>query len=102
VWSGTIFLLPFVPTGIAAAPGDAVGAMIYLGLFPAAVAYAAWSHALARIPVGRATAFLYLAPPLAIAIAMIWPGERPDTSALLGGAIAIAGVVLLNLRGRPA
>ncbi len=101
VWSGTIFLLPFVPAGIGAVPGDALGAMIYLGLFPAAVAYAAWSHALAHIPVGRATAFLYLAPPLAIAIAMIWPGERPDMSAVFGGAIAVAGVVLLNLRGRP-
>ncbi len=103
VWSGTLFLLPFAPAAIAqatAAPGPALAALVYLGLFPAAVAYAAWSHALAHIPVGRASAFLYLTPPLAIAIALVWPGERPDVLGLYGGAAAIAGVALLNLSGR--
>ncbi len=96
VWSGTMFLLPFTPTDPGTAPAGALVALLYLGLFPAAVAYAAWSHALAHIQVGRATAFLYLTPPLAIAIAMAWPGEMPDASALIGGAIAIAGVVLMS------
>lgn len=47
----TIFLLPCMPAALSAAAvasGDALVALIYPGLFPVAVAYAAWSHAPAR------------------------------------------------------
>jgi drug/metabolite transporter (DMT)-like permease len=103
VWAGTLFLLPWLPDALsaaAAAPRSALGAAVYLGLFPGAAAYVAWSYALARYPAARAASFLYLVPPVATVIAVIWLGERPSVFALLGGALTLVGVVLVNSRGR--
>lgn len=103
IWVGTAMLLPFLPGALlaaAAAPAQALGAVVFLGLGPAALAYVAWSHALSRLPVSRAASFLYLVPPVATLIAWAWLGEAPGAGALAGGAVALAGVVLVNTAGR--
>lgn len=103
IWAGTAMLLPFFPGALDAAPTaplEALGAVLFLGLGPAALAYVAWSFALARLPVGRAASFLYLVPPVATGMAWVWLGEAPGTGALLGGAVALAGVILVNTVGR--
>jgi drug/metabolite transporter (DMT)-like permease len=103
VWTGTLFLLPWLPGSLEAtvsAPNSAVLAAVYLGLLPGAVAYIAWSYALARYPTSRAATFLYLVPPVATLIAVIWLGERPSAAALVGGALTLGGVILVNTRGR--
>lgn len=103
LWAGTAMLLPFLPGALGAAaqaPAHALGAVLFLGLGPAALAYVAWSYALARLPVSRAASFLYLVPPVATLIAWVWLGEAPGWGALLGGAVALAGVVLVNTVGR--
>jgi drug/metabolite transporter (DMT)-like permease len=103
IWAGTIPLLVFAP-GLAkqfptAAP-TATLAIIYLGIFPAAIAYVLWNYALARMPASILSSFLYLSPVLAMAIAWIWIGEIPTWLTVLGGAIAIAGVVIVQTRGQ--
>jgi drug/metabolite transporter (DMT)-like permease len=103
VFAGTLLLTPFLPEGVAALPGAPRGAIlatIYLGLFPAALAYAAWSYALAHFPVGRTTMSLYLVAPIATGLTIAWFGIWPAPLALLGGAFAIAGVVIVNTLGR--
>ena len=51
--------------------------------FSSCSGYVSWAYTLARIPAGRAASFLYLVP-----------------GVTLGGAIAISGVVMVNLFGR--
>jgi drug/metabolite transporter (DMT)-like permease len=101
---GTLPLLVFLPgfgTELARAPLDAHLAVIYIGLFPAALAYITWTYALSRVDTNRTTSFLYVSPVLAILIGWLWLGEIPARLSLVGGAIALAGVVLVNTLGRP-
>jgi drug/metabolite transporter (DMT)-like permease len=79
--------------GVASA---AIGAAVFLGVAPSAVGFVLWAHALRRMDVGRATTALYLVPAVAIIVALVWLGQVPGPLELLGGAIALAGVLLAN------
>jgi drug/metabolite transporter (DMT)-like permease len=105
VWTGTLALLIFSPglvRDLQTAPLSATIAAGYLGIFPAALGYVTWAYTLAGVPAARAASFLYLVPPVTLGIAWIWLGEWPTWIALLGGAIAILGVVIVNLFGKSA
>ena len=96
IWAGTIPLLLFLR--LPEASPSATLAVIYLGIFPAAVAYIAWTYALSRIPTARAASFLYLVPLIAVGVAWIWLREVPNTLSLLAGFITVLGVFFVNSR----
>lgn len=103
IWSGTFFQLFFsrgLFQNIKSAPIEATLAIIYMGIFPAALAYITWAYVLSRIPASLAGSYLYLSPVLAILIAWIWLGEIPILLSLVGGFLALAGVVIVNVWGR--
>jgi len=102
IWAGTLLLLIFAPgliEEIANAPTGANISMIYLGIFPSAVAYFTWSYALSRAPASIVASFLYLQPVFAIVIAWIWLSEMPALISIIGGVGTIGGVFLINKHG---
>lgn len=103
IWGGTATLLVFsrgfVGT-VVEAPLDATLAVVYLGVFPGAVAYVTWTYALSRAPASVVASFLNVLPVLAIFIAWVWRSEVPHLFSLAGGVLALAGVMLVNARGR--
>ncbi|MBV9078280.1 MAG: DMT family transporter [Methylobacteriaceae bacterium] len=103
--AGAILLAPWLPEAIrtVAAPGASpttLPAVVALGVLPAALGYAAWTYALGHFGAARAANFLYLVPPVATALAFLIAGEVPAPTTLAGGAVAVAGVIVVNTRGR--
>ncbi|MBL1082495.1 EamA family transporter [Streptomyces actinomycinicus] len=101
--AGTVFALPLAPATfrtVGDAPAGALLAVAFLGLLPSALGFVIWGYAVARLPLAASTAALYLVPPVALLVAFVWLGEVPHAVELLGGAVVVAGVVLINHRRR--
>ncbi|WP_242907750.1 DMT family transporter [Actinomadura terrae] len=99
--AGTVLALPLVPATWDAtphAPADALASAVYLGLFPSALGFVIWAYAVARLPLAASTAALYLVPPVALVISLVWLDEVPHPIELAGGAVSVAGVILINRR----
>ncbi|WP_199922740.1 DMT family transporter [Streptomyces sp. NRRL S-87] len=82
------------------APASATLNMVYLGLFPTALAFSTWTYALARTTAGKLGATTYAVPAVVVLIAWLALDEVPGWLTLLGGAICLAGVAVS--RRRPA
>ena len=98
---GGLALSPFLPGALAeipAAPAQALWAVAWLALVSSVVAYGTWAITLSRLPAARAANFQYCVPPMAMAISYVWLGEVPAALGIVGGIMALAGVVIVNLR----
>lgn len=104
IWFGTVPMLYFLPGLVVQAqhaPAWSTWTVVYLGVFPGALAYVLWSYALARMPASTTASFLYATPVLATLMAWVWQGVVPGAVTLGGGALALAGVILVQTKGRP-
>ncbi len=103
IWVGTLISLYFLPGLVAeagAAPAGTLLSMLYLGVFPTALGYVTYAYAFSRMPASRAVSFLYLIPVMAYLIAWVWLGEVPAALSVVGGGVALSGVVIVNTLGK--
>jgi drug/metabolite transporter (DMT)-like permease len=95
---GSLLFLPFENTGAIDRFGalDAGGwiSLAALGLGATLGGYVTWSIALRGLDPSRAMSYLYLVPPLAVAIGAIALDESVTVWLLLGGALIIGGVAV--------
>ncbi|MFC8599534.1 DMT family transporter [Isoptericola sp. NPDC057191] len=102
--AGTVAALPFLPALVsqaAAAPTSSLLGVVYLGIFPTAIAFTTWGYALGRVSAGRAAASTYAVPPLVVLLSWALLDEVPAPVVLLGGVLALAGVAVATLPRRP-
>lgn len=99
IWFGTLSLFIFLPNlmhDIHQTSLSATLSVIYLGIFPGAIAYLTWSYVLAAMPAARAVSFLYFMPVIATLIGWVWLKEMPSLIEFIGGLIALSGVWIVN------
>lgn len=100
---GFLCCLPFsgqLLTELQAAPLPATLGLVYLGVFPTAIAFTTWAYALSLIDAGRLAATTYLVPATTVLISWLVLGEIPTVWGLVGGAICLVGVALTRRRSR--
>jgi len=102
--AGTLGTLFFLPSAIKEIPDSNITVnliVILMGIFPAAVAYLAWSYALSKAKkTAHVIVFSYLIPLISALIAYIWLSETLSVFTLIGGLVIIGGMVLTNIFDR--
>jgi len=95
-----IIALPFaLGGGSLLPPGDGASfwlLVLYLGVAATDFATTVFFVSASRLGTGRAGSFLFIVPTSAILLAWLLLGERPDAVTLVGGALSIAAVYLVN------
>ncbi|MGW1748678.1 DMT family transporter [Streptomyces sp. NPDC002092] len=98
---GAVGCLPFagqLVSEAAHAPVSATLNMVYLGVFPTALAFTTWAYALARTTASRMGATTYAVPALVVLMSWLALGEVPGLLTLGGGVLCLAGVAVSRSR----
>jgi len=104
IWGGTLFLLWFILDlwhELPRASFKATGAAVYMGIFPAALAYVAWCYVLNHLPASSASIYLYALPVLSTVMGCLILKEYPSWLSLMGGSIALIGAFIANRKKKP-
>jgi drug/metabolite transporter (DMT)-like permease len=100
---GTICCLPFsgeLLRTVREVPASSIGWIVYLGVFPTAIAFTTFAYALARTDAGRLGVTTYLVPPITIALGWLFLRESPPALAFVGGFVCLVGVGVARMRPR--
>ncbi|NMO35816.1 DMT family transporter [Streptomyces sp. GMY01] len=100
---GAAACLPFAGQLVheaARAPLSATLNMVYLGVFPTALAFTTWAYALSRTTASRMGATTYAVPALVVLMSWLLLGEVPGVLTLAGGVLCLAGVAVARSRPR--
>ena len=101
---GTAGMFAFLPDVIREVPlsGWYVNlVVVFLGVFPAGIAYLAWGYALSKAEkTAHVTVFSYLIPFVSALLGFVWLQETLTAYALSGGVTIIAGMAMTNFSGK--
>ncbi len=67
-----------------------------MGIFPAAVAYVAWSYVLKKLSASKAAITLYALPIVSTLLGFLLLHEQPSLISLVGGGIALCGALVAH------
>jgi drug/metabolite transporter (DMT)-like permease len=102
---GAVACLPFAGSLVhdtAAAGGSDIAWVVYLGVFPTAIAFSTYAFALSSMTAGNLSVTTYLVPPITVVLSALFLAEAPPLLAYVGGALCLAGVALARRRPTPA
>jgi drug/metabolite transporter (DMT)-like permease len=74
--------------------------VVYLGVFPTAIAFTTYAFALQHMNAGSLGLSTYFVPPLTIFLGWLFLGESPPGMAYVGGALALVGVAVARRKPR--
>ena len=82
------------------ASADTIGWIVYLGVFPSAIAFTTWAFALSHADAGKFAQSTFLVPFVTALMAWLLLDEVPPLLSFVGGALCIAGVLLARRTAR--
>lgn len=97
MWGGSLLLLWFANDllhQIMIASFASTTSAIYMGIFPAALAYVAWSYVLHHLSASTASMYIYFLPILSTLLGMLLLNEHPSVISLFGGILSLAGALI--------
>ena len=100
---GAVACLPFAGQlwrETAAAPASSIAWIVYLGVFPTAIAFTTYAFALTHMSASNLGVTTYLVPPITIVLGLVFLAEAPPAMAYVGGALALLGVSLARRKPR--
>ena len=100
---GAISCLPFagdLVTQVQEAPATSTWWLVYLGVFPTAIAFSTYAFALKHMSASSLGVTTYLVPPITIVLGLVFLAEAPPVMAYAGGALALAGVAVARRKPR--
>lgn len=101
---GVLFLVPIAAlergeVHAADITAGTLAGLVFLGVLGTAVAFVWYSEGVQRLGSARAVVFNNLVPVVGVALGWVLLGEPVGASALVGGALAVAGVFVVNRAG---
>ena len=100
---GAISCLPFagdLVSQVREAPASSTWWLVYLGVFPTAIAFSTYAFALKHMSASSLGVTTYLVPPITIVLGLVFLAEAPPAMAYAGGGLALAGVAVARRKPR--
>lgn len=101
--AGAIVCLPFIGQLVEQAwdaPASSNLWLVYLGVFPTAIAFTTYAYALRHMSASNLGITTYLVPPITIVMGLAFLDETPPSMAYVGGALALVGVAVARRKPR--
>lgn len=98
---GAVACLPFAGQlidDVVQAPWTITLNVVYLGVFPTAIAFTTWAYALARTTAGKMGSTTYVVPAIVVLMSWVLLKEVPGWLTLIGGVLCLAGVAVSRSR----
>lgn len=101
---GAVVCLPWAGQTVSVlgdASADTLWWILYLGIFPSAIAFTTWAFALSHADAGKFAQSTFLVPFITALMAWFLLDEVPPALAFVGGGLCIAGVLLTRRKPAP-